>query len=82
MNRDGFPGGRFHPAAKHATARKDKCVLSAGIDHRQLQIAIKRRGCYGLPFHLEMIRRSCAACLILINPARSPKRVLRVANLG
>lgn len=32
------------PTVKHAAAWKDKRVLPVGVDHRQFQITIKRRG--------------------------------------
>ncbi len=46
-----FAGFRVKPTAENTTAWKDERVCAVIIDNRQFQIAIKRRGRYGLPLH-------------------------------
>ncbi len=44
-------GFRVQPTAENTTAWKDERVCAVIIDNGQFQIAIKRRGRYGLPLH-------------------------------
>ncbi len=48
---DALLGFGIHPTAKDTAAWKCERVHTIIIDHGQFEVAIKRRGGYGLPFH-------------------------------
>jgi hypothetical protein len=51
VHRDQLFGLRVHPSVESTVAWKDERVWPAMIHNGQFQIAAKRRGDYGLPFH-------------------------------
>jgi hypothetical protein len=58
VRRSNYDGGvrcRIEPTMENTTAGKDERVRSAAVEDGQLEIAIKRRCRYGLPFHSKKI---------------------------
>ncbi len=49
--RNRIVGFGAYPAVENTAARKYQRVYAVVVDDGHFQIAIKRRGCYGLPIH-------------------------------
>ncbi len=62
---DRLVGFCLHPAAEDATAGKSQSVYAIVTDDGQFQRAVKWRGGYELPLHVETKRRSKAECFDL-----------------
>ena len=61
---NGLLGCCVQPSTENPAAGKDKRMDAAVIDDGQFQIAVERRGGYGLPSHSQMIRCRCLGALI------------------
>jgi len=48
----------LHPPARQTTTRKQELVDTGRVDHRQLEIAVERCGCYGLPVHNQTLAQT------------------------
>ena len=55
---------RLRPTAKNTPARKHKRMYAIVVDDGQFQIAVERRGGYGLPLHSEIVCSRQSSALI------------------
>jgi hypothetical protein len=55
VDADALLGCSVDPSAEDAAAGEDKGVQVAAVAHGQFEVTVKRRGGYGLPYHLSIL---------------------------